>query len=451
MHNPLEPLLAEQGVVILDGAQGTELERRGIDIGGSKLWSAQLLIDDPDTVQAIHLDYLRSGSDVITTFTYQASLPGFAEAGVDAAHAGRLLNLAVDLAEAARAHFMREQEQERGQEQEQGKEQDQGKEPGHQGQGQEQGKEREQGKEQGEEQEQQESGQHGQRLRGAGSSAAGGGSGSGDSRRHAAAGRRRRPLIAYSCGSYGAYLADGSEFQGDYADSVSTDALIEFHRARLDPVRSRHEIDLIAFETVPCLKEAEAIVELLRRERYCKPAWISFSCKDDAHTCHGEDFGAQCVPLLAAAAAEGLVAAAGVNCTPPRHVPALLAAARQQLQQLEVSAAAPPPPSPPADGMRQQQQHLACAPRRLLLLCYPNSGEQWDGAGRCWHSAPDDIAEPGRFAAAAADWVGSRAMAVSLVGGCCRTGPAHIAALRRRLVAPPEDRAAAAAAAPALQ
>lgn len=206
-------------------------------------------------------------ADVITTFTYQASLPGFAEAGVDAAHAGRLLNLAVDLAEAARAHFMREQEQERGQEQEQGKEQDQGKEPGHQGQGQEQGKEREQGKEQGEEQEQQESGQHGQRLRGAGSSAAGGGSGSGDSRRHAAAGRRRRPLIAYSCGSYGAYLADGSEFQGDYADSVSTDALIEFHRARLDPVRSRHEIDLIAFETVPCLKEAEAIVELLRRER----------------------------------------------------------------------------------------------------------------------------------------------------------------------------------------
>lgn len=65
MHNPLEPLLAEQGVVILDGAQGTELERRGIDIGGSKLWSAQLLIDDPDTVQAIHLDYLRSGSGAV--------------------------------------------------------------------------------------------------------------------------------------------------------------------------------------------------------------------------------------------------------------------------------------------------------------------------------------------------------------------------------------------------
>ncbi|KAG2433231.1 hypothetical protein HXX76_008301 [Chlamydomonas incerta] len=394
MHTPLEPLLAEHGVVILDGAQGTELERRGINIGGSKLWSAQLLMDDPDTVRAIHLDYLRAGSDVITTFTYQASLPGFAAAGVDAARAGQLLNLAVDLAEAARAQFLREQVQE---EQEQGQRQRQ-----------------EQGQEQGEEQGQEQ----------VASSSARGGEDSSSSRA-----TRRRPLIAYSCGSYGAYLADGSEFRGDYADSVPADELMGFHRTRLEPVRSRPEIDLIAFETVPCLREAEAIVELLRRERYGKPAWISFSCKDDAHTCHGEVFGAQCVPLLAAAAAEGLVAAMGVNCTPPRHVPALLAAARKQLLQLEQEAAAPQAPQAPSPQRPRP---------RLLLLCYPNSGEQWDGTGRCWHSAPDDIAEPGRFAAAAADWVGSAAMGAALVGGCCRTGPAHIAALRARLVPPPD-------------
>jgi homocysteine S-methyltransferase len=38
------------------------LERRGVDLRGSKLWSAQLLIDDPALVRAIHLDYLRAGA-----------------------------------------------------------------------------------------------------------------------------------------------------------------------------------------------------------------------------------------------------------------------------------------------------------------------------------------------------------------------------------------------------
>lgn len=62
MHAAIAKLLATQGVVILDGAQGTELERRGVDLAGSRLWSAQLLIDNPDLVREITLDYLRAGS-----------------------------------------------------------------------------------------------------------------------------------------------------------------------------------------------------------------------------------------------------------------------------------------------------------------------------------------------------------------------------------------------------
>ncbi len=62
MHVAIAKLLATQGVVILDGAQGTELERRGVDLAGSRLWSAQLLIDNPELVRDVTLDYLRAGS-----------------------------------------------------------------------------------------------------------------------------------------------------------------------------------------------------------------------------------------------------------------------------------------------------------------------------------------------------------------------------------------------------
>jgi len=55
---------------LLDGGMGQELLRRGIDADGNALWSANALLDAPDTVQAVHEDYLRAGADVITTNTY---------------------------------------------------------------------------------------------------------------------------------------------------------------------------------------------------------------------------------------------------------------------------------------------------------------------------------------------------------------------------------------------
>lgn len=75
---------------------------------------------------------------------------------------------------------------------------------------------------------------------------------------------RVRPLIAYSCGSYGACLSDGSEFHGNYAESVSIQELKDFHRMRIEPVRNDPNVDMLAFETVPCLKEAIAIAELMQ-------------------------------------------------------------------------------------------------------------------------------------------------------------------------------------------
>ena len=66
--------------LLLDGATGSELQRRGLDVskgasveGGLGAWSATAMQDAPEVVRAIHEDYLRVGADVITANSYNAS------------------------------------------------------------------------------------------------------------------------------------------------------------------------------------------------------------------------------------------------------------------------------------------------------------------------------------------------------------------------------------------
>ena len=77
MDNPFQPFLDQAGVVILDGALATELERRGADLH-DPLWSAKILLDNPDLIRQVHLDYLLAGADVATSASYQATFAGFA-------------------------------------------------------------------------------------------------------------------------------------------------------------------------------------------------------------------------------------------------------------------------------------------------------------------------------------------------------------------------------------
>ena len=64
--------LAQSDRLILDGATGTELNRRGVDTG-LPLWSANALINERDArvLLDIHEDYLRAGADIITTNTFR--------------------------------------------------------------------------------------------------------------------------------------------------------------------------------------------------------------------------------------------------------------------------------------------------------------------------------------------------------------------------------------------
>jgi homocysteine S-methyltransferase len=100
----LDPFLEQRGVVILDGALATEIERRGADLR-DPLWSAKLLLDNPALIRQVHYDYFQAGADVATTASYQATMPGLLQRGLNEQQAHDVLRLSVKLAQQARNDF----------------------------------------------------------------------------------------------------------------------------------------------------------------------------------------------------------------------------------------------------------------------------------------------------------------------------------------------------------
>lgn len=105
--SPLTDLLAEKGLIVIDGAMGTELEVRGCSLN-DKLWSAKVLIEAPELIYQVHMDYLRVGADLLITASYQASVQGFARRGIDTDQALALIKKSVDLAKQARDDYQTE-------------------------------------------------------------------------------------------------------------------------------------------------------------------------------------------------------------------------------------------------------------------------------------------------------------------------------------------------------
>lgn len=192
-------------------------------------------------------------------------------------------------------------------------------------------------------------------------------------------------VVACSVGPFGACLGDGSEYRGDYAAAWSE--VRAFHRARLEVLVDTAP-DVFAIETMPTLAEAEIVVEELRALTGA-PAWVSFTCRDEAHTCGGDEFAAAVARVAPA------VTAVGLNCTAPRFVEPLL-------QSLAVD---------------------------LAYVVYPNHGAQWDGEHKCW-LGPTGGAE---IPSLVPSWLAAGAR---LIGGCCGVGSEGIrtlAALRDSL------------------
>ena len=296
----VDPFAAYPGCVVLDGGLATELERRGADLR-DPLWSARVLIEDPDLIVEVHRAYVAAGADVVIGASYQASFEGLAARGFDRRTASALFARSVELARDATTD--------------------------------------------------------------------------------------RNVLVAASVGPYGAVLANGAEYTGDYGLGAAPSAralLRDFHLPRAEALAAAGP-DLLAIETIPSVVEAEALVEVLDALGEV-PAWVSFSCRDGTRLSDGtavED-------AVAIVAASPQVVAVGVNCTPPAFVPELIRRARSATSS--------------------------------SLIAYPNRGATWDAEAKTWTGD----AVPDGFGPLAEDL---RAAGARLIGGCCGTGPADIAAV----------------------
>lgn len=197
---------------------------------------------------------------------------------------------------------------------------------------------------------------------------------------------RLRPLVAASIGPYGAFLADGSEYRGDY--EVDESALYDFHAERWR-ILSETAVDLMACETIPSLPEVRALLRLV--DETARWTWLSLSCRDADHLSDGTDVRE--VAILCDAVRH--VAAVGVNCVAPSMV----------------------------TGLVRTLSRVTDKP----VLAYPNSGEQYDALTKRWRGA----AEPSRWPLT--DW---RAAGATGIGGCCRVLPEAIREMRLQLGGP---------------
>ena len=190
--------------------------------------------------------------------------------------------------------------------------------------------------------------------------------------------------VAGSVGPYGAMLADGSEYTGDYVDQMGVAALRAFHRPRME-VLADAGADVLACETVPAAAEAEALIA--EADALGIPIWLSLTTVVDDDGVVRTRRGERAAAVFALAEHVDAVVAVGVNCTAPTAIGPSIAAAG--------SAGKP-------------------------VVVYPNSGEGWNAAARRWTGSPgistDDV--PG--------WVEAGAR---MVGGCCRVRPEDVAAI----------------------
>jgi homocysteine S-methyltransferase len=182
--------------------------------------------------------------------------------------------------------------------------------------------------------------------------------------------------VAASVGPYGASLADGSEYKGNYG--VSKAVIRDFHARRLEMLISTSP-DYLALETMPDTFEVEVLLELLSD---CPiPFWVSYSCKAGNKTNAGQDF--QSAVDLAQNAM-----AVGINCTKPELITDLLRSAKSNKP----------------------------------YVVYPNSGRVWDPENKVWTGS----AAVGFSNELIKQWAEAGA---EIIGGCCGIGAVEIASL----------------------
>ncbi|WP_280768828.1 homocysteine S-methyltransferase [Salipaludibacillus daqingensis] len=307
--SPIDSILQDYPVMILDGALATELESHGCDLD-DPLWSARVLIENPELIYQVHVDYFQAGADCAITASYQATIDGFSKRGIKKDEALELIKKTVTLAKRARDDFWKSEDE-----------------------------------------------------------------------KHL----RPKPIVAASVGPYGAFLADGSEYVGNY--KVTDATLASFHRPRLEALVEAGA-DVLAMETIPSLQEARVLDSLLKKFKDTY-AWVSFSLKNGQAISDGSSLE-ECVRIFEK---NEQIAAIGINCTP-------IEVALDAIKVLHSTTKKP-------------------------IIVYPNSGETYHPLTNTWHGKES----LGSFGSQSEQWLKAGAQ---IIGGCCRTGPHHIKELKEK-------------------
>ncbi|MCP4884487.1 MAG: homocysteine S-methyltransferase [Flavobacteriales bacterium] len=293
--------------LILDGGLSNVLESFGCDLN-QELWSAKMLIDQPELIKRAHLAYLEAGAQCITSSSYQATLSGFERIGLNRSDATKMMIKSIELADEARSVFIKKNNQ------------------------------------------------------------------------------SESIFLAASIGPYGAFLADGSEYRGDYR--ISDNELRQFHAEKIHILESTN-VDFLAFETIPSLQEIQILSELISQSK--KQCWISFSCRDSEFL----NDGSKIIDALKICSSTNNLFALGVNCTAPKYISSIIKKIRPLVQDKKI-------------------------------IIYPNSGEIYLPESKSWKG----ISDPDIFQKMASEWLD---LGVDIIGGCCRIGPDHITKLSQSL------------------
>lgn len=307
-NNPIKPILEQKKYMIIDGALASELQRRGCDLNDS-LWSAKVLIEQPELIQQVHYDYFKAGADCAITASYQATPMGFAQKGIELEESIKLIKTSVKLAQQAKMQYLNDIKED------------------------------------------------------------------------------KALLIAGSVGPYGAYLANGSEYTGDY--QLSESEFIAFHKDRVTALIDAG-VDILACETMPSFLEIKALVKLIQQFPIVN-CWFSLTLKDQQHISDGTPL----TEVIEYLNSIEQIVSVGINCI----------ALEKVTPALEVLS------------------KLTSKP----LIVYPNSGEQYDPTTKQWHKNHHHNCT---FANQLDTWI---KLGAKLIGGCCQTTPEDIVEIHQLL------------------
>lgn len=193
--------------------------------------------------------------------------------------------------------------------------------------------------------------------------------------------------VAGSVGPYGAYLADGSEYRGDY--NVDSEFLREFHEKRIE-LLLEEGVDLLAIETIPNFEEIKVLLEILKQYPNAV-AWVTCSLRDSEHISDGTSL----LDVQKFLESNEQIVAYGVNCVKPELV--------------------------------DETIKLLSKNNKKELIVYPNGGAVYNPEIKEWSSS--EHAEH-LFRKDALEWYNE---GCHLIGGCCCTNKTDIEVLSENL------------------